>query len=72
MKLTLFPRPHNCDKHINVNFWSDEQGVVERLEVCTVCNRVKNFWAYGVDYVINYKQKKKFVLKDVNKDKINF
>ncbi len=57
MKISFRKKLHNCDKHINIYNWYDEQGVVETEEYCSICGRIKNQDAYGADFVIKYKPK---------------
>ena len=57
MKISIKKRIHNCDKHLSCKDYWDEVGVVETIQYCTVCGRIKNHDAYGADCVINYKPK---------------
>jgi len=55
MKISFKNKLHNCDKHLVQDQWNEEGYVVERLEYCSICGRVKNHISYGAYYVINYK-----------------
>lgn len=57
MKISFKNKLHNCDKHLVKDSWTEEGYVVERLEYCSICGRVKNHISYGANYVINYKEK---------------
>jgi len=57
MKISIKKQAHNCDKHLAIKHWHDDVSVVETMQYCTICGRIKNHDAYGQDFVINYKPK---------------
>ena len=73
MKISFKNKLHNCDKHLITYHWREEGYIVETIEYCSICGRIKNHDSYGTDAVIKYKPKRfthlfEFRCK-VNKDK---
>ena len=58
MKISFRKKLHNCDKHLKIYTWNDEQGVVETEEYYNICGRIKNQDAYGSSFVIKYNPKR--------------
>lgn len=45
---------HNCDRNLISKNYHDEAGIIETMQYCTICGRIKNYEAYGQDVIINY------------------
>ena len=58
MKIRFKNKLHNCDNHLIKYNWHEEGYIVETIEYCSICGRIKNHDSYGADCVINYKPKK--------------
>ena len=57
MKLSIKNQIHDCDKHLDERYYYEEVGIVETIQYCTICGRIKNHDAYGHNFVIEYKPK---------------
>lgn len=58
-------RQHNCDQHLISKNYHDEVGIIETMQYCAICGRIKNYEAYGQDVIINYEP------EDYNYERLN-
>lgn len=56
---------HNCDRNLISKNYHDEVGIIETMQYCAICGRIKNYEAYGQDVIINYEP------EDYNYERLN-
>lgn len=57
LKISSKPKLHICDKHIELKILGRiNSDIAEYQNVCSICGKIKEHWAYGYHYVLNYKE----------------